>query len=193
MSDFHPFSTLPKELRLKIYSYTFEPRLLQLGVDAAVPFPSRIKMLGGNPGLSKRLHTPLPALFGVCTVARDFSKSVFVAFGSTYIHPYLDNLYIPLYAIGRMMTPQIQLRSNDTATAQYELSAFKKTVIEFGLEELLQDPEAWTQRPKTQQTRNGVKALCPPRRWPITDYAELFRFFGLPKNIEIVGNAGKML
>lgn len=196
MASFHHFSRLPKELRLKVYVHTFEPRILQLGVDAGVPFPPEVPMLGTREGLPKQLHSQPSTLLAVCAESRALCKSVLVPFGLTYIHPMLDTLYISLYAISRMKTSRIKIPNGNNGSSQqksYLLSVFDKIVIELGAQDIPENFTEWTQRPKQSQTRNGVKALYPPRKWPATDYAELFYCFGVPRNIEIVSNAGKML
>jgi hypothetical protein len=196
MATFHNFPRLPKELRLKIYAHTFEPRILQLGVDAGVPFPPEVPMLGTREGLPKQLQTRSSALLAVCTESRDLCKSVLMPIGMTYIHPVLDTLYISLYSISRMKTSRIKTHLDNSGSSQqrsYSLSVFETIVVELGTQDIPDNLTEWKQRPKTSQTRNGVKALYPPRKWPATDYAEVFYCFGYPRNIEIVSNAGKML
>jgi hypothetical protein len=190
MATFHLFPTLPKEIRLKIYEDTFEARILQLGVDSGVPYPPKLKPLGAGTGPTKQLHTHLPSLFAVCTESRDVCKSIFVAFGPTFIHPRLDTLYISLYAVGRMVTTALKGACNDDGSSAYPVMAFDKVAIEYGVKDkdLPKDLVWWTERPKIWQFRHGIKELCAPGLWPATDYAEFFRCFGAPREVLLVTN-----
>ncbi|KAL2065871.1 hypothetical protein VTL71DRAFT_3541 [Oculimacula yallundae] len=191
MDTFHLFPHLPKELRLKIYEDTFEERMLQLGVDAGVPFPPEMQPLGAVKGPKERFHTRLPSLFSVCKESRDVCESVFVAFGPTFIHPRLDILYISLYAVGRMMPPDLMPAYNEDGSSKYPVGAFSKVAIEFaGLKDIPQAPERWNEQPKKWQLRHGKKELCGRGKWPFTDHAEFFGTFGAPKEILLVGNGG---
>jgi hypothetical protein len=185
MSTFHLFPKLPKEMRLKIYEHTFEARILQLGVDAGVPFPPKLKPLGASRGPTKQLHTHLPSLFAVCKESRDICKFIFVAFGPTFIHPRLDTLYISLYAVGRMITTELKGACNDDGSSAYSVAAFDKVAIEYGVKDLPEDLVGWKERPKTWQVRHGIRA---PWLWPATDYAEFFRCFGAPREVLLVTN-----
>lgn len=188
MSTFHLFSKLPKELRLKIYEDSFEARILQLGVDAGVPYPPKLKPLGAEKGPTKQLHTQLPSLFAVCKESRDMCKFIFVAFGPTFIHPRLDTLYISLYAAGRMITPRLKRVCNDDGSSAYPVTAFDKVAIEYGTKDLPGDLVAWKERPKTWKVRHGIREFCPPGIWPATDYAEFFKCFGAPREVLLVTN-----
>jgi hypothetical protein len=192
MSTFHLFPQLPKEMRLKIYENTFEPRMLQLGVDAGVPFPPEMEPLGASKGPTNKLHTRLPSLFAVCQESRDLCKFFFVAFGPTFIHPKLDTLYISLYAVGRMITTDLKLNGacNDDGSSAYPVAAFDKVAIEYGLikKDLPDDLEVWKAKPKKWQVRHGIKEYCAPGMWPATDYAEFFRCFGAPREVLCVTN-----
>jgi hypothetical protein len=188
MSTFYLFPELPKEIRLKIYEDTFEARILQLGVDAGVPFPRKLKRLGARKGPRKPLHTRLPSLFAVCKESRDICKSIFVAFGPTFIHPRLDALYISLYAVGRMRTTELEGAFNDDGSSAYPVAAFDKVAIEYGVKDLPDDLVGWKERPKTWQVRHGIRELCAPGKWPATDYAEFFRCFGVPREVLLVSN-----
>ncbi|RDW80037.1 hypothetical protein BP6252_04675 [Coleophoma cylindrospora] len=188
MSTFHLFPQLPKEIRLKIYEDTFEARILQLGVDAGVPFPPELEPLGASKGPTKQLHTRLPSLFAVCKESRELCKFIFVAFGPTFIHPRLDTLYISLYAVGRMITTRLQGAFNDDGSPAYPVSAFNKVAIEYGVKDLPDDLVAWKERPKTWQVRHGIREFCGPGKWPATDYAEFFRCFGPPREVLLVTN-----
>ncbi|KAM3066739.1 hypothetical protein ACMFMG_011942 [Clarireedia jacksonii] len=183
MSTFHLFPKLPKEMRLKIYENTFEARILQLGVDAGVPFPPGLELLGASRGPTKQLHTRLPSLFAVCKESRDLCKFIFVAFGPTFIHPRLDTLYISLYAIGRMTPIQLAGACNDNGSSTYSIAAFDKVAIEYGVKDLPKDLVAWKEQPKTWQVRHGIRVFCAPGMWPATDYAEFFRWFGAPREV----------
>jgi hypothetical protein len=176
------------EIRLMIYENTFEARILQLGVDAGVPFPPKLKPLGASRGPTKKLHTHLPSLFAVCKESRDLCKSIFVAFGPTFIHPRLDTLYISLYAVGRMITTELKGAYNDDGSSAYPVAAFDKVAIEYGVKNLPKDLAGWKERPKTWQIRHGIKELCAPGIWPATDYAEFFRIFGAPREVLLVTN-----
>ncbi|EPE32471.1 hypothetical protein GLAREA_07604 [Glarea lozoyensis ATCC 20868] len=188
LSTFHLFPKLPKEMRLQIYESTFEARILQLGVDAGVPFPPGIGLLGYSNGPTKQLHTHLPSLFAVCIESRDMCKSVFVACGPTFIHPRLDTLYISHYAIMRMVYTESAKACGSSA---YSLAAFDRVAIEFGVESLPEDVAGWKEKPKTWRVRRGIRELCAPKVSPATDYAEFFRCFGAPREILLV-NAGKL-
>jgi hypothetical protein len=188
MSTFHLFSNFPKELRLKIYEETFEERVLQLGVDAGVPYPPGMEPLGASNGPSKRLHTRLPTLFAVCKESRELCKANFVAFGPTFIHPMLDTLYISLYAIGRMVTTRLKIAPNTNRSSTYPVVAFHKVAIEYSVKDLPKDLVSWKERPHTWQVRHGVKEFCAPGMWPATDYAEFFRCFGAPREVLLVTN-----
>ncbi|PMD66784.1 uncharacterized protein K444DRAFT_126147 [Hyaloscypha bicolor E] len=135
MSTFHLFPKLPKEMRLKIYENTFEARILQLGVDAGIPFPSELEPLGASRGPTKQLHTHLPSLFTVCKESRDICKFIFVAFGPTFIHPRLDTLYISLYAVGRIIATELKGACNDDGSSAYPVAAFDKVAIEYGVKD----------------------------------------------------------
>ena len=188
MSTFHLFPKLPKEMRLKIYENTFEARILQLGVDAGVPFPSKLKRLKANRRPTKQSHTHLPSLFAVCKESRDMCKFIFVAFGPTFIHPRLDTLYISLYAVGRIETTELKRACNDDRSSAYPVAAFDKVAIEYGVKDLPKDLVEWMERPKTWQVRHGIKEFCAPGIWPATDYAEFFRCFGAPREVLLVTN-----
>jgi len=176
-------------MRLKIYENTFEARILQLGVDAGVPFPPELKPLGASKGPTKKLHTHLPSLFAVCKESRDICKFIFVAFGPTFIHPKLDTLYISLYAVGRMITTtELKGAYNDDGSSAYPVAAFDKVAIEYGVKELLKDLIGGKERPKTWQVRHGIREFCAPKMWPATDYAELFRCFGAPREVLLITN-----
>lgn len=148
MSTFHIFPELPKEIRLKTYEDTFEERLLQLGVDAGVPFPPEFKHLGESKGPTKQLHTHHPSLFAVCKESRDLCKLVFVAFGPMFIHPKLDTLYISLYAAGRMIATDLREVRNDDGSPAYPISAFDKVAVEYGVKDLPEDLVEWEEKPK---------------------------------------------
>jgi hypothetical protein len=188
MSTFHLFPNLPKEMRLQIYENTFEARILQLGVDAGVPFPPELEPLGASKGPTKEVHTHLPSFFAVCKESRDICKFIFVAFGPTFIHPRLDTLYISLYAVGRMITTGLKGVCNDDGSSAYPVAAFDKVAIEYGVKDLPKDLVKWRERPKTWQVRHGIRELCAPGRWPVTDYAEFFRCFGAPREVLLVTN-----
>ncbi|RDW91282.1 hypothetical protein BP5796_02447 [Coleophoma crateriformis] len=188
MSIFHLFPKLPKEIRLKIYESTFEARILQLGVDAGVPFPPELEPLGASKGPTKQLHTHLPSLFAVCKESRDLCKFIFVAFGPTFIHPKLDTLYISLYAVGRMITTRLKEARNDDGSSAYPVAAFDKVAIEYGVQDLPEDLVEWKEKPKTWQVRHGIKEFCARGKWPATDYAEFFRCFGAPREVLLVTN-----
>ena len=188
MSVFHLFPMLPMEMRLKIYENTFEARILQLGVDAGVPFPPELELLGASRGPPKQLHMNLPSLFAVCKESRDMCKFIFVAFGPTFIHPKLDTLYISLYALGRMITTDIKGASNDNRSSTYPVAAFDKVAIELGVKDLPKDLVGWKKIPKKWQIRHGIRELCTPRIWPATDYAEFFRWYGAPREVLLVSN-----
>jgi hypothetical protein len=188
MYTFHLFPNLPKEMRLKIYENTFEPRILQLGVDEGVPFPPELEPLGATKGPTKQLRTHLPSLFSVCKESRDHCKFIFTAFGPTFIHPKLDILYISLYAVGRMRTTELKEDCYNDGSSTYPIAAFDKVAIEYGFKDLPKDLVAWKETPKTWQVRHGVREFCVPRMWPATNYGEIFRCFGAPRKVLLVTN-----
>ncbi|TVY93672.1 hypothetical protein LAWI1_G001642 [Lachnellula willkommii] len=169
MSTFYLFPKLPNEMRLKIYENTFEARILQLGIDAGVPLPPELDLLGARTGPTKQLHTHLPSLFAAYKESRDLCKSISVAFR-------------------RILATGLKAACNYDGSSEYyhPVAGFDTVAIGFGAQDYPEDLVGWKQR----LVRRGVREFCAPgiSMWRATDYAAFFRCFGGPREVLLVSN-----
>ncbi|KAN0102963.1 hypothetical protein V8E51_011276 [Hyaloscypha variabilis] len=91
LASFHLFSSLPPELRRKIWHFALPTRLIEASLDL------QDGQWGCCVSLSKHGtgdRRQLPVLFAVNIESREFCLKEYILFANTYLHPKLDLLYI---------------------------------------------------------------------------------------------------
>jgi hypothetical protein len=164
--SFHRFSSLPAELRLKVWKNAMPARMLQVGID--FPFPT----LFLPPADSQEQYLwavpcSQPVLFSVCHESRSVCLLEYIPFAYTYLHPSLDSLYISRKAASRLFINAF--RQGGIARAPlYPLSMVERIVIEFDGSDL------------PSRIRSSTSSLV------FNTYCRVFEMFGPPRTLILV-------
>lgn len=127
------FSSLPPEIRQKIYHFTLPSRILQVGYDFPYPYLPEPQNRLEN-ALSPAPPTTLPTLFHVCQDSRSYCLSVYVPFAYTYAHPALDTLYFTRQVVDKL-TSELPRIHEYAQSPLYPIALLKRVVVELDRED----------------------------------------------------------